>query len=76
MGSNALFWGVSRQLQCTHIRKINKSFKILFLKKDVLRKNQTEILMKKEISISHIKTQQNGSCGKQSIKTERQCRGL
>jgi hypothetical protein len=26
MGSSALFWCVWRQLQCTHIHKINKSF--------------------------------------------------
>jgi hypothetical protein len=26
VGFNALFWGVWRQLQCTHIHKINKSF--------------------------------------------------
>jgi hypothetical protein len=31
MGSDALFWG--RQLQCTHIHKINKSFKKIFKRK-------------------------------------------
>jgi hypothetical protein len=32
MGSDALFWGIRRQLPCTHIHRVNKSSIFIFLK--------------------------------------------
>jgi hypothetical protein len=40
MGSDALFWCVWRQLQCTHIQKMNKSF---------LKKREGQLRTHKEI---------------------------